>query len=102
MAAILLLLLVGFAVTASPQSPQILALARESIKAHSTGNLLLEQLLLRRLVIASSGDLSEAASHRLAESSLESGDYSETVRLLSYGDGTADESLFRSAATELF
>ena len=92
MAAILLLLLVGFAVRASPQSRQILALARESIKAHSTGNLLLEQLLLRRLVIASSGDLSEAASHRLAESSLESGDYSETVRLLSYGDGTADES----------
>ncbi|MFL6374403.1 MAG: tetratricopeptide repeat protein, partial [Pyrinomonadaceae bacterium] len=90
-AATLLFCLIATAANALAQSPQDLDLAKQAVTAHSTGNLLLEQILLRRLMIESSGDQADAARHRLAENALERGDYTETIRLLNAGDGTADE-----------
>jgi soluble lytic murein transglycosylase len=66
-------------------------LVQLSVVAHSTGNLLLEQLILRRLMIHASMDVADAARHRLAENALARGDYAETIRLLNCGDGTSDE-----------
>jgi soluble lytic murein transglycosylase len=89
-AATLLLTLTAAVVNVAAQSPDDIALAKLAVTAHSTGNLLLEQILLLRLTIESSGDLADAARHRLAENALERGDYAETIRLLNSGDGTAD------------
>jgi soluble lytic murein transglycosylase len=65
-------------------------LVRLSVLAHSTGNFLFEQLILRRLMMEAPGDIADAARRRLAENALTRGDYAETIRLLSSGDGTAD------------
>jgi soluble lytic murein transglycosylase len=86
----LLLTLAVLALNAPAQSPDELALAKLAVTAHSTGNLLLEQILLRRLSIESAGDFADAARHRLAENALERGDFAETIRLLNSGDGAAD------------
>lgn len=72
-------------VTAAPDE-QTLKLIQLSVTARSTGNLLLEQLLLRRIMIESSGDIAEAASHRLARSSVAFGDPAEAIRILTTGD----------------
>jgi len=90
-AAILLVSWAALAGSVIARSPYDLEIARSSVTAHSAGNLLLEQILLRRLVIESQSDLADAASHRLAESSLESGSYTETIRLLNSGDGAAEQ-----------
>jgi|GEM_PF-231959 len=86
-----LLILFVAVVNLSAQTPDDVALAKLAVTAHSTGNLLLEQILLRRLMIESSGDQADAARHRLAENALERGDSAEAIRLLNAGDGTADE-----------
>jgi soluble lytic murein transglycosylase len=87
-------LLVGLTLAvaaAYTQSPAEIATAKLAVAAHSTGDLLLEQILLRRLSIESTGDLADAARHRLAENALERGDYADAIRLLNSGDGKADE-----------
>jgi soluble lytic murein transglycosylase len=87
----LLLTLVAAVLNVAAQPRDEIALARASVTAHSTGNLLLEQLLLRRLMIETTSDYADAARHRLAENALERGDYTEAIHLLNSGDGTADE-----------
>ena len=74
-AALLLLTLATAVAPSVAQTPSDLDLAKLAVTAHSTGNLLLEQILLRRLMMESSGDLADAARHRLAENGLARGDY---------------------------
>jgi soluble lytic murein transglycosylase len=53
--------------------------------AHSTGNLLLEQILLRRVILDGPDKIASGARHRLAENAIESGNYAGAIRLLSTG-----------------
>lgn len=89
-AAILLSLLALVTTVTAAANDAEQRLVRLSVLAHSTGNLLLEQLIIRRLMNDASAEIADAARHRLAENALQRGDYAETIRLLSSGDGTAD------------
>jgi|CXWL01.1.fsa_nt_gi soluble lytic murein transglycosylase len=59
------------------------ALAQLSVLARSTGNLFLEHLYLQQLqLLYPENPLAAAAFHRLASSSFETGNYAETIRIL--------------------
>ncbi len=76
------------AVTAAPSEHE-LKLINLSVTARSTGNLLFEQLLLRQIMLESSGEIADSARRRLAGNAVASGAYVEAIRLLTTG-GTGE------------
>lgn len=62
------------------------ALIRLSLIYRSTGNLLLEQICLREILLLSQGStISAGAEYRLSRNALETGNYPEAIRLLASG-----------------
>ncbi len=90
-AAILLSLAAAVTTVTAAAADDELKLVQISVTARSTGNLILEQLILRRLMIEATPDIAAAARGRLARNALARGEYAETIRLLNSGDGTEDQ-----------
>lgn len=80
-------------------SLSVYALAHMSQIARSTGNLMLEWLYLQEiLMIAPDSLLAASANGRIARNGFETGNYSETIRLLTSGTGAGPAAAANKAA----